>query len=353
MSLLAHIVTQTPNLAAEPAATQTLGYILGASPELATSLTDLLWPDVGFDVGHVETERRFGGFRPDLTIFDNDRRHRVFVENKFWAGLTDAQPVQYLHALRDDLPSGLVFILPEQRIPTVWDELKRRSRGAYKLGNESPLGRVARLQMGSRTMCATSWRYVLDSLEQISPNDDVRRDVLQLRGLAKFGESDRFPPLRGDELSDVTIPRRMIEYGELIENIVGELKLRGVADTEGLGHTRTWDEKGCYCRVLEQFGIWIGVALEPWKNFGITPLWIKLFSTEWGNLGEYYDRLDNHPEFEKVQDGKDGKYFPIRLRTGVEKDEVIGDATDQVERMAWTLRKLTGRIVRTVETQRT
>ena len=350
MSVLAHIVTQTPNLAAEPAATQALGYILGASPELATSLTDLLWPDAGFELGHVETERRFGDFRPDLTIFDSDRRHRIFVENKFWAGLTDAQPVQYLRALRDDLPSGLVFILPEQRILTVWDELKRRSLDAYESGNESPPGRVARLQMGTRTMCAASWQHVLDLLEQISPNDDAKRDVLQLRGLAKFGESDRFPPLRGEELSDVTIPRRMIEYGELVEKIVAELKIREVADTEGLGHTRTWDERGRFVRALGEFGIWLGVTLEPWKNFGITPLWIKVFPTEWGNLGEHYDRLDNCPEFENVQNGKDGKYLPIRLRTGVEKDEVIGDAADQVERMAGNLRKLTGRTFRTDET---
>ena len=346
MSLLAHIVSRS--LAPEPAATQSLAYILRFSPDLAASLTDLLWPDVGFKLGHVESEQSFDDVRPDLTIFDSEGQHRIFVENKFWAGLTDGQPVQYLAALPDDLPTGLVFIVPEQRIPAVWSELKRRSSGDYEFGNESSSDRLTRLRMGTRTMCITSWRHVLRLLERASPDEEVRRDVLQLGGLAKFGEADGFPPLHGEELSDVNIPRRTIHYCDLVEPIVAELKSRRFVRKTRLLPQADWYDTGRYFGVFKKTGLWLGVALVPWRKTGISPLWLRVHpprseSNDYSNLGEHYYRLEEH--FEEVQNGKNAKYLPIRLKTGVERDEVIRDAADQVQQTAERLRSIAGREV--------
>ena len=342
MSVLAHIVSQ--NLAPEPAATQALAYILRSSPELAASLTDLLWPDVGFKLGHVESEQSFDDVRPDLTIYDSDGQHRIFVENKFWAGLTDAQPVQYLSALPDDLPTGLVFIVPEQRIPTIWTELKRRSSAAYEFGNESSSDRTTRLRMGTRTMCVTSWRHVLILLERTCPNDDLRRDVLQLAGLAKFSESEGFPPLRSNELTDLNLPRRMFDYCDLVEDIVTELKSRGVARTDGLLPTHTWFDTGRYFRVVDEFDYWIGVSLVPWKNAGITPLWFSVTP----HIGDHYSGLEKF--FDDVYEvsnqrksrKRDAKYIPIRLATGMDRAGVIKDSADQVQRIVERLEEITG-----------
>ena len=82
---------------------------------------------VSFEPGSVESERAFGDGQPDLTIYDSAGQHRLFVENKFWAGLTDAQPVTYLsHLPQDNDPSALVFLVPEERVRSVWAELRRR-----------------------------------------------------------------------------------------------------------------------------------------------------------------------------------------------------------------------------------
>ena len=344
MSPFAHLISQ--NLKSEPAATQALAYILRSSSDLASILTDLLWPDVGFKLGHIESERKFGEIRPDLTIFDSDGRPRIFVENKFWAGLTDAQPVQYLAALPDDVPSGLVFVVPNQRIPAVWNELKRRSHGTYEFGSESSSDSVTRLQLGTRTLCATSWRHVLDSLERAAPGDDQRRDVLQLRELAKFGESDGFPPLRGDEVSDVSIPRRTINYFNLVRPIVSELQSRGFARTSGLRPQADWYDTGRYFSALEKFGLWLGVAFKPWRQTGISPLWLRLHpprseSHDYSQLGEHYYRLEEH--FEDVQSNNNAKYLPLRLRTGVERDDVIRDAADQVQDIVNKFFEITGK----------
>ena len=62
-------------------------------------------------------------------------------------------------------------------------------------------------------LCLTSWRDVLDLQEQVNLKDGRMCDVLQLDGRAKLGELDGFPPMRGQELSDVSV--------ENVEEIIG------------------------------------------------------------------------------------------------------------------------------------
>lgn len=351
MSLLAYLVPQ--KLDPEPAATQALAYILRKN-ELAAEFIHRLGLDLGFEFGRVESERRIEGGQPDLTIFDSGGRPRIFIENKFWAGLTDAQPVQYLAALpdEDDLPSGLVFILPEQRIPTVWEELKRRSRDAYEFGNESTLDTMTQLQMGTRRMCVTSWQHVLDLLERISPSDEVRFDVLQLGGLARFGESDGFPPLCVEEFSDGGMPKRMLDYSKLVQPIVDQLKSRGLIRPKYFRLTHDWNDIGRSFNWFDESEFWLGVALVPWMNTGITPLWLRVYPGKYSNLGEHYHRLEEF--FEEVQKGTDSlgysrKYIPIRLRTGVDRGGVIRDAADQVQCIVEKLGEITGAAERVPE----
>ena len=341
MSLLAHIVG-AEELKPEPTATRSLAYILRSSPELVASLAELVLPDVDFELGRVESERKLGGGSiPDLTIFDSSDRRRIFIENKFWAGLTNPQPVQYLAALPADPPSGLVFIVPAQRIPDVWVELKRRIRDpSFDSGQEPSSDSTTRIQLGTRTLCVTSWQDVMGLLKQVKLKDDLRSDVLQLGGLAKFGELDGFPPLRGQELSGVSVPKRMIDFCRLVPNIVAKLEYRDIAQTKGCNPQADWYDTGRYFNVLERFQFWLGVTLLPWRNRGITPLWLRIYPGDNPNLGKHYCRLDEY--FEDVEVGADRTYIPIRLRAGVERDEVIQHAADQIQCIAEELRKKTG-----------
>ena len=127
-SVLAHVVLGG-SLPSEPAATQALTFILNSSPDIAWSFLGMLREANSkfeeFKLGHIKAELGHEDARPDLTIYDGCGRVRIFIENKFWAGLTDAQPVSYLKGLPSDPLSALVFVVPEQRVATVWDELKR------------------------------------------------------------------------------------------------------------------------------------------------------------------------------------------------------------------------------------
>ena len=120
-----------------------------------------------------------------------------------------------------------MFIVPEDRVPSIWVELKRRCTEAELCTSEEENDSAmpsARLS-GNRVIAVTHWRRVLDRLAEI---DSVRPDVRQLRALSDRMDVDAFLPVRADELTDVEVPRRLINYADLVEPIVEELKARGV-----------------------------------------------------------------------------------------------------------------------------
>ena len=52
-----------------------------------------------------------------------------------WAGLTNKQLEEYLKRLpRDGDPAVLLFVAPEQRLVTIWAEIRRRAEGCCELG---------------------------------------------------------------------------------------------------------------------------------------------------------------------------------------------------------------------------
>ena len=123
MSVLAHVVLRLGR--SEPAVTQALAHILQEWPDLAKAFVKLA--NFTFELGHIESEIGTDDRGiPDLTIHDAAANIRILVENKFWAGLTDHQPVDYLRQLPDDINCSLLFIVPDRRIDTIWRVLKDR-----------------------------------------------------------------------------------------------------------------------------------------------------------------------------------------------------------------------------------
>ena len=222
MSLLAHIVGND-----EPTATRALTYIMRSSSDIAQAFVQIL--DLpAFTPGRIVSELTHGDTRPDITVDDEDGATRAFVENKFWAGLTDQQPVAYLNALPED--ATLLFIVPEQRIPTVWSELKKRCRDAgLDLTDESS----RRVRIGTRSMSVASWNHVLGLLRNTAAaggHHVIECDVQQLQGLTDRVDSYAFLPLRPDEITEVETAQRLINYSNLVESIADRLVENGIAD---------------------------------------------------------------------------------------------------------------------------
>lgn len=330
MSVLAHLVSRS--LAPEPAATQALAYILAKRKALRAFVDCLTFTGVSFEPSRVEAERARGAGRPDLSIYDARGAHRLLVENKFWAGLTEAQPVAYLNELPqdEDAPSALVFIVPTARIPSIWNELTSRCAEAeLAVGQSVKADATVRATLpGNRAVAVIGWKGVLERLEAVR---SVKADVRQLRGLAVTMDSEAFLPIRVDELTNVDVPRRLIDYAGLVQPIVDELMGRGVADTTGLRAAHGYDTAGRYLS-MDRLGIWLGVDLVLWRDAGTTPLWLKIPEGDWGGVEGVWDELDGM--FDDIRTRREFKCLPIRLAAGTERDVVIADAADQIVAIA-------------------
>ncbi|MCY4503627.1 MAG: hypothetical protein OXE57_18985 [Alphaproteobacteria bacterium] len=328
MSVLAHVVLGGA-LQNEPAATQALAYILKSKPDIAKAFVEMLRDaDIEFEPGRIEAELEHGDSQPDLTIHDNEGRARLFVENKFWAGLTDAQPVSYLDHLLEDPPSALVFIVPEQRISTVWHELRARCSDA---GLEWKDAAGNRARVGGKTMLVASWKYVLETLldaARSKGHDEVRADLLQLQALTNWTDSEAFLPLREDEVTDQEIVRRLMNYIGLINGIVNKLVDDGIADTKGFMPAATFDYIRRYFRTHDKFELSLAIVFKIWRDHGISPLWLV---PQRGTV-DAFEMIRG--SFMDMRIPNEGPCIPIRLKAGVEQERVIEDAAAQIKRIA-------------------
>ena len=88
-TMFAHIVSRLTNRT-EDVAVEALGFILSRSDAARRALRDLLKLE-GLDVGELTDAATQVGdatlARPDLAVYDRERKERVIVEAKFWAGL--------------------------------------------------------------------------------------------------------------------------------------------------------------------------------------------------------------------------------------------------------------------------
>ena len=115
----------TPKFGPHPEniAVESLGHILSTSPAAVRTLEDVLrtgGTEVG-EIAKVKTQASGeGGTRPDLAGFDQHCKDRVLIEAKFWAGLTDKQPVAYLKRLSQNQASALLFVAPAKRLSSAW-----------------------------------------------------------------------------------------------------------------------------------------------------------------------------------------------------------------------------------------
>lgn len=347
-TLLARLV---PKVAApEPAATLAMEYILSSLPEAAQGLVDAVTERVAterFDVGRIVAEASEGDARPDLKVHDADGKVRLLIENKFWAGLTEAQPVRYLELLPEDVPSTLLFVVPRARVPGVWQELKHKCcqhGNGIELTDQRAADGFARIRTGARALAVTSWCYVMDTLTQIAQSGAhraVEADVAQLRGLTdRMSDEGVFLPLREGEAGDIRVAQRVNNYVDLIDPIVERLVARHGFSIEGLGKAIAWKSSGHYFRAHDVIGAWIGIRYDVWLRHGVSPLWWRSgpnheFSGFQGKIRDAEMLFDDAV----VWDNDSELLIPIRLATGVEKDRVILKAAAQIAKIAGQLKE--------------
>jgi len=353
MSVLAHVISKS-SIQNEPAATLALHHILISSSKKMSRALIRMMPEGSIDhslkPSRIEVELEHESNRPDLTLYDVEGRVRIFIENKFWAGLTDRQPVAYLNSLSDDYSTALLFIVPDQRKLAIWNLLKRKCKEEnLKLETQSAEGGVFWARLGCKSMLVTSWKYVLDWLQEAGdPEEELGLDIRQLRGLIKkMDSSEAFLPIHFSEISDQSIALRLVNYANLISECLEHISELDFIDINGKFSSSL--KQGQYysgqrIRLHGRFLMWFGIDFGIWSESGITPFWICPVnnndekSNDWVNGKCDRESICHIFSDECINTEYQLPYIPIRLKTGVEKEDILTDIMNQISYIADTLK---------------
>ncbi len=285
---------------------------------------------------------------PDLVGFDTAGGQKAIAEAKFWAGLTDAQPVGYLQRLRKQGGSLLVFLAPSKRFATLWPELLRRCNANGITLRENP-------RVSDEILCATtddkrvlalvSWRSVLQHLHSAAETDremTTVSDIGQLTGLCERMDEDAFWPLRSEELASV-FGRRIVQFCSLVDVVTDRAVQKGMASIKGF---RATGGSGWYARymTIRKFGALLAFDADLWSRWRETPIWLGIYDRKkphWvysPTARERLSRLELEHPSRLLVDGED-LLVPIYLPTGAERGQVVDAALEQFVEIASLLRR--------------
>ncbi len=220
------------------------------------------------------------GAIPDFVGSDIDGKTVVIGEVKFWAGLTNNQPITYLKRISKAPGAILLFIAPSKRIPTLWRELLHRCCEATLTISESlnmPTG-IKMAVIGEETLMAlVSWQAIINvmlSAAQAEGDIDATSDIKQLKGLCDRMDEIAFLPVQSEELTS-DIGTRILQYSDLVDKLLDLLVTSRGASTKNLNKAH-W--KGVYLAsmIIQKHIYQIQFNSHYWQKYGMTPLWLVI-----------------------------------------------------------------------------
>ena len=335
-TLLAYLAPRFTNRT-EDIAVEALGYILSKSEATRCALAETLCKG-GVDIDRIaRVDTQVTGDnqeRPDLAAFDEAGSECVLIEAKFWAKLTDNQPVVYLERLPDDRPSALLFVAPENRLVSLWSDLRQRvdTSNSISLGETITTEQIRSAIAGqNRYLLLTSWRELLGRMAALVAKENAETSVLcdiqQLQGLCERMDSDAFLPLHPDELGP-EFPRRWANFIGLCDYVLEEVNEDGLWERTGKKKNELSEGEclGQFIQLRSNTNVkaWLGIHFVLWRKYRHTPLWLGFKKEEIGEQeSQALESLlqEDPPELIDHEDG--WSYVPIYLKTGVESYEVL------------------------------
>lgn len=331
-TVFSHIVQKRFSQLNEDVATDALAYILQSSEKARQGLMKLIHglnpaiPNLQFRAQQSE-----GAIRPDMWGFD-DNQARVFIENKFWAGLTDNQPVFYLKQLAEfPQPSVLMVVVPSARVHTIWRDLLERLKDSNISFSDhnTPAGFVftSKTEHGP-ILALTSWSKILSAMELEAEDDrKAMNDIDQLRALCDAADSEAFIPLSAEDVSDQRIPSYILQLNTIVQDSVQMAIARGFIDINGLRPQASWERIGRYIRFVEasKVGCWIGIHFGLWKKHGYSPLWLIFSSDNFSRAPEVRKYVEPWAAKQGIPSIWENGYFylGLKLLTAEDKDLVV------------------------------
>ena len=328
-TLLAYLVSSFPGNT-ENIATEALRHIFDHSDASVEALNDVVQSGIR-GVNPITTVKtqviQAEGTRPDLVGFDETGRERVLIEVKFWAELTRNQPNGYINRLPDDGPAVVMFLAPEDRIQSLWPQLKGRLNRKFDTLTEVDSERKC-VRMGDtqRHLMIASWGGLLDSMAARSRDFDeagVENEIRQLRNLAKYADAGALKPIRQGEEFGADSEIRQRQYKRLIDAATQRGIEQEWVSRKGLRATPRTYGYGRYIRIRGAI-VWFGVNIDQFERTGDTPLWVDCLNYLVDKLGEVGDELGM----------TEANWIPVNLKRDVEYPEMLDGVVESLKHIA-------------------
>ncbi len=349
-TVFSHIIQRRYSQEYENIATDALAFIVQSSPAARTGLMKVL-RGIAPDLPNLQfrTQQSKGSARPDMGGYDDLVKPRVFLENKFWAGLTENQPVVYLRLLEEcPRPAVLLVVVPVARQGTVWHELRSRLRDAQVGASEQEpsvgLSHAVTTDAGP-ILALTSWAKLLSAIEaELTDEPRTLNDLLQLRALCDAADSDAFVPLSAAELTDQRTPAFILQMSLIVQRVVDHGVAQGFLKVGRLKPMSNWEQIGRYMSFVaaKEIGAWIGTDFLLWRSHGRTPLWLRFPAGDWGHAAEVRTLLEPWAESKGLPYAMDNDWMAvgIDLVTGEELDLVVKSVADRLKEISEELSRL-------------
>lgn len=249
-----------------------------------------------------ETEQATGeNGRPDITGLNSSGQKSVIIEGKFWAKLTDHQPVNYLKELDEN--GKLLFLAPVQRLLSLGTEVKNR------IGSSDD------------RIIIQSWGNFLQIIENENSKDfnkQLESDLTQIKALCEQMESLGLPPLNHSDLDPMN-GKLMIHFANIIDECNPILRNWDETDFTRLNTTSTKYGYGFYFKAFG-LGCYLCFDCERWNEYNThTPFWLKV--DHWQDT-EIQNKI---PHLLKIYDSGNSYdlYYGITIKPGMDKEDVV------------------------------
>lgn len=269
---------------------------------------------------------------------DDEGSRICIIESKFWAGLTENQPVNYLKRLDPEKTSILMFLVPSRRLQSIWLELKNRCQEAgVTLDKENRGKSYIHAKVSDKNYLAvTDWNSLLAFIEaHLDSNGDhvTRADLIQLKGLCEQMDEETFLPLDSQEISPM-IARRNIDFSDIIDDVVISGVSQEICSIEGC---KSISSKGNYGRLLfiGNNNYFIEFNHKLWYEYQNNPFWLMCYGKGWLSAVEERPKVKKALMKLELEEklyftGDDVALIPLKLELGVDKSVVVESILNQI-----------------------